>query len=590
MFDPIYHKWISIGVVVLVLIGIVWEKYKASIVFSAGVIVLLFSGVLDIHDYLNSFANESILIIFLLIFITAGIKDNFNLIGWFDKVFKRAKSSKAFIFQMSSMVALLSSIMNNTPIVALLTPYVYQWSKKHEVAPSKLLIPLSYAAILGGVITVIGTSTNLVLNGFLEANNESMLSTMDYLIPGLLVTIAGVVYMCFTFNRLLPNRNDAITELEHNTRNYLLESRVKVGSDIEGKSVLEAGFRNLKDAFLVQVIRGVEVISPVEPGFKLKGEDKLYFAGNTDKILSLVKANQGLTWGKIDDFSLGDDLKLAEVIIPRNSDLIGKTLKSSTFREKYDAAAVAIHRNGKILSGKLGELSLEIGDLLLIVAGKEFAQRSNRDKNLYLVSILEQWKSKPTKGKSWFVVLSILVLLGVFFQVCTFSLALLVIFALMGVFKLFGTSDLKKNLNIDLLVILGGALTIGKSIIDTGAAEFLGTHFLELVLPYGARVVVIFVFLLTLLLTTFITNVAAVSIMFPLVYQIGISMRGDASYLYLTIAFAASAAFLTPISYQTNLIVLGPGGYKFRDFMKFGLPMTMVYSLIFFTYLFLFKL
>ena len=584
MLEVELHKWIAVGIISLIILLLVWDKLKASIVFSFGVLMMVFTGIIDVGDYFLSFSNQSVITIFLLIFITSVVKENFNLLGMLDYFFSSAKSTNSFLLKMGFSVAGLSSVMNNTPIVALMTPYVYQWGKRNDVSPSKLLMPLSFAAILGGVTTVIGTSTNLVLNGFLRSNNEQLLGTLDFIIPGVIVTFLGIVYFIVFAKKLLPSNVDVSTLVNKNIREYLFETKVKAGK-ISGKTVSEAGLRNLKGAFIAQIYRGGEVLKPVGPNMILQNDDRLYFAGDSKTVLGLVESDMGLDWAKSDKFYLGSKIKLVEVVIPRNSKLVGLTLRECSFRETFDAAVIAIHRNGEKLEEKLGEIKFEVGDLLLLTSGEGFEKQLKESKDLYSVSIVKDWKEKKTWEKTTFLVGSGLSLLLSLFGMFSFVASLLFILALAIGLKLSSINKFKKQLNLDLLLILIGAITLGKGLIESGASELIGASYLSFFSAFGVEVLLVSLFVLTLILTSFVTNVAALSIVFPLAFQIVHDYGVDGTAFYLAIAFAASAAFITPVSYQTNLIVYGPGGYKFKDFVQFGLPLTLLYSIVVLVYL-----
>lgn len=328
-----------------------------------------------------------------------------------DKVFSRAKTPRAFIFQMTTAVSSFSSVMNNTPIVTLFIPYVYQWGKKQKVAPSKLLIPLSYAAIFGGMITVIGTSTNLVLNSFLRSNNEKLLSFSDFLLPGLVVSVAGILFLTFFYNKLLPNRGAAIDESQGVLREYLAETRLEQDSELAGKTIAEAGLRNLDGVYLAQIYRNGRLLNSVSPDMELAGNDRLYFAGDTLNVIDVLKKFPGIVWAKNEKFAIGDNAELVETVVPANSFLQGKSLKEVAFRDRYDAAVIAIHRNGEKAQGKLGELTLTAGDLLLLMAGSNFKTKINQGKDLYALQWLEDQSPKSSSAQKYFLA-SLVVFIG----------------------------------------------------------------------------------------------------------------------------------------------------------------------------------
>ncbi|HET8573292.1 MAG TPA: SLC13 family permease [Edaphocola sp.] len=579
---PQIQQVIVLVVTVLLIVFLLLDKIKPSYLFFSAVLLFLLSGIIRTNDLLDAFANESILSIFLLIFITAAIKEHFNLIGWMDKLFGNAKTPRAFLLRMTSGVAAVSAFLNNTPIVALFMPYVYQWSKKRGVSPSKLLMPLSFAAILGGMITVIGTSTNLVLNGLIESKQAPAPTYLDYLIPGVLVSIGGILFLYFIGYKWLPDRTDLLQSAGGGSREYLVEVKVVPESSIIGRSIAKAGLRNLNGIYLFEVIRNKQRLTPVKPEEVIQAGDILVFAGDTDNIIELLERHKDFTT----PFTNGErnhlkQLNILETVIPYNSELVGQTLKRISFRENYDAAVVAIHRNGERLHGKIGEIALQAGDLLLVSPGAHFRKHIEQHPDLYLISVLRQPSNARPSAVKGFAVLLLALIAGMSLGWLNLFFSLLLLTAYMIGFKLLSIGEVKKQLDVDLLVILVSSLTFSTALIDSGAAKLLAEGFMSLFHSFGNMGIIVGVYLLTLVLTSFVTHVAAVSIVFPVAYAIALQTPGmNAVAIFIAIAFAASASFHSPFSYQTNMMVYGPGGYKFKDFLKVGFPITLIYSVI----------
>ena len=573
---------IVLGVTLLLVVLLFFEKIRPAFIFFSAVLIFLLTGIINTKDFSTAISNESILSIFLLIFITAGVRDHFNIIAWLNWLFGNTKNPKTFMLRMTTGVAALSAFLNNTPIVAMLMPYVYQWSRRNGVPRSKLLIPLSYAAITGGMITVIGTSTNLVLNGLIESKNQIPLGLQDYFFPGIMVSVGGILFLYFFGYKLLPDRIDPMKSVTRQSREYLIETKVKTGSSIIGKSVITANLRNLTGIYLFEIVRGDKLITPVHPEEILQEDDSLFFAGETQNIMELLEKEGELSLPQPNSNTTSHKgLNLIETVIPINSALIGKTLKQIEFRENYDAAVVAIHRKGEKLRGKIGEIEMKAGDLLLISAGRNFTKLLSSKPDLYLVSVISRpVESKPVARRS-FVVIVLLLLAGLIMGLLNLFLALTILTAAMVVLRLLSISEIKKQFDIDLLIILVSSLAFSTAIIRSGAANILANNFIELFRGFGNMGIITGIYLITLILTSFITHVAAVSIVFPIAYAIGINLPGiSVTALFVAIAFAASASFHAPFSYQTNLMIYGPGGYKFRDFLKIGLPFTLLYSII----------
>ncbi|MEQ8574100.1 MAG: SLC13 family permease, partial [Fulvivirga sp.] len=349
-----YQPIVVMGVIALLFIFLYKEIFKPTVTFLVAILILLLTGILSPRDVLEGFSNQSLASIVLLILITAGIRSNFNIQGFLDYIFGRVNTYKTFLASMMAKVAILSSFVNNTPVVVLMTPYVFEWGKKHKISPSKLLIPLSYSTIVGGMITVIGTSTTLVLNGFLINNGLDPIDPINLLIIGSCVTIAGIFFLIVSSSKLLPDKKDLIETFENQKREYLIEKRLSKHSPLVGQKVKEGGLRNLTGVYLVEIVRGQQIISPVNPNEVVEKNDILIFAGNTEKIVDLTLSNLGIELpSKLAPTGEGN-IKVVEGVISANSSLIGKTIKESNFRERYDAAVVAIHRNGEKLSGKIG--------------------------------------------------------------------------------------------------------------------------------------------------------------------------------------------------------------------------------------------
>ncbi|ELR69568.1 sodium/sulfate symporter [Fulvivirga imtechensis AK7] len=288
------QPYLVLGIILLLFISIYKEWFKPAVSFLFAALLLALFGVITPHEVLEGFSNQSIASVILLILITAGIRSNFNVEVFLDKVFGRTKTYRGFLISMMSKVAVMSSFVNNTPVVVLMTPYVFSWGKKNNISPSKLLIPLSYATILGGMITLIGTSTTLVLNGFMHEQDLGGIKPIDLLITGSIVAVACLIFLMLFSNKLLPNRTDIIDKFEANKREYLIEKRLSENSRLIGKSVAQGGLRNLNGVYLVEIVRDDMLISPVGPKEIIQANDILIFAGNTDNIVDLTLTDIGV--------------------------------------------------------------------------------------------------------------------------------------------------------------------------------------------------------------------------------------------------------------------------------------------------------
>lgn len=580
--------YITLGVFLTLVIVLLSGKIRAVYVFSVASFSLIISRIISVDQFIGAFANSSILSIFVLLFLARVIREHFNLVGWLDRMYARTTNPRWFVFKNSMGISALSSVMNNTPIVALMIPYTYTWAEKHGVSASKLLLPVSFAAITGGMITVIGTSTNLVLNGFLETAGLPLLSFTDYVIPGVLVSLLAALYGATIGYGLLPNNTLIAGEKLLNEKSYLMEVALSEEAKLEGKTVLEAGLRNVKGAYLAEIIRKDRVISPVTPETVLKEKDRLIFAGDHSELNTLVNKTNGLRWGKTNAYSIEDGHGLMEAVIPYNSTLIGRTLKQDGFRAKYESAVVGVHRNGAQLNGRLGDIELQAGDLLIIAASKSAEKNFKGQKDIYVINRIQESDQSLTNQWQRYGFLGFVfggVLLSV---VGGYSFFISLLFVLGGAFvtRLTSVKIIKDDLNVELLMILGSAIALGIAMVDSGLGSFLGEALNKALPQLGSWYMLIGLMTITMLLTSFVTNVAAISIVFPIAFSLLGYMDVPTNLVFLAIAFSASAAFITPVSYQTNLMVQAPGGYTSHDYLRYGIPMLFLYFLVVIGYLY----
>jgi di/tricarboxylate transporter len=564
------------AVIIFLLVALYSGKLRAEAAFFISITLLTVSGILSPAEALSGFANEQLAVIMLLLVISDVIRktDVINLV--FNRLFKGTKSVGGFIARMIAFVAPTSAFFNNTPLVAMMMPYVYSWSKRNNTSPSKLLIPLSYAAILGGCMTLVGTSTNLVVNGMAVDAGFDSLNIFDFAWVGFPMIIVGGLYLTFFADKILPSHKDAMDELKEGWREYFVETVIKADSPLIGKTVLEAGLRSLSGNFLVEIVRSSTVITPVSPDQVLRARDKLIFTGETSTIPELVKPELGLSLPQ--ESSSSELSNVVEVVVSHNSWLIGRRVKNTHFRGKYDAAIVAIHRNGAKISGKIGSVVLQPGDVLLLFAGKDFEHRATGNE-FYIISKKENTRVDAKKA--------LLVIAGVLLSVVVSAntplslfACLLIVLALSFFTRILTGTDIKRGLNLNLMLVMAFGLALGKAMSNSGAAEYIAMNILKVVEPFGAVALLGMIFLVTNLLASYMTNLAAVAIIFPISVGIAQSMNLPLEPFIMIVAFGGAANFITPIGYQTNLMVYGSGGYSFNDFMKIGLPLTLLYIII----------
>jgi di/tricarboxylate transporter len=570
-------------VITFILLSLYFNWLGAAFTFVLGVLALGLTGILVPKEILGGFANEQIIVIIVLLLIGDIIKSKGILNNFFEKlVFRGARTYNRFLGRMMYVVVGFSAFLNNTPIVAVMMPYVNKWSDKNQIASSKLLIPLSFAAILGGTITLVGTSTNLIVNGMLGEQSVfpkfQSLEMLDFAWVGLPMTIIGVAYLWLVSRKLLPSNFDILKEAESNMRNYLVNIKIADNSNISGKTVRQAGLRNLNSIFLVQVERDEEVFSVISPNFILKRNDMLSFAGDTAAISELIESNSGMVLEEAVEHQNMHKTNLLEVVLSHNSVLINKTVKQIGFRSKYDASVIAIHRNGEKLKGKIGNIELKAGDVLLMLTGEDFDNLSFRSKEFYRISKLRTYEKAKTKdaiiligGLILAIVLSALKLIPLFIGV-------LVLLAIIMISGITNPKDVEKGIDFNLGLTIAMALALGLAMSKTGVASDISHGIINLLAPIGIIGLLSGVYIATSLLAAYITNVASVAILFPIVLAIADEKSLNPLPFVLLIAYAAAANFMTPIGYQTNMMVYGPGSYTFKDYMMIGLPLTVIYG------------
>lgn len=578
LVDLNFIQLYTLVVVVFLVFALYKELFNPAFTFFICTVALLLPGVITPIELLKGLSNQQIIVIFLLVLVTAGLRLIYGS-EMFGSLFNTRLKPKAFLFRMMVTVSSISAFLNNTPIVAFMIPYVKDWAQKTGNPASKFLIPLSFATILGGMITVIGTSTNLVLNGLIAEYKLPLLGLEDFLYLGIIVTLLGWTYLYFIGYKLLPSNPNKIEALRENLKEYIVETEIFRGSPLVGKTVKEAGLRNLQDVFLVEIIREDEIISPVSPEETLEAGDLLFFSGNTESIYNLIKEDNGLQIPKHDKLEVEGQFHFVEAVIPANSNLIGMRIKDSDFRKTFEASIIAIHRNGKQLPGKVGEMTLAGGDFLLLLARQD-RENGNHERDLFFVSAPQKIAPPKSKWLKWVGAGAVAALiLGItevlpLFNVCV---GILVVLLLIGILNI---TEIRRELDLSLLLILVCSLSIGVALEKSGTATLIASGLIAAAKMLGPVGVLSALFIVTIILTSLITNAAAVSIVFPIAMSMAEQLHLSYTPFFAAIAFAASGDFMTPIGYQTNLMVYGPGGYSFKDFIRVGTIFTIIYIVV----------
>ena len=577
-----WEAWFTLGVVVLVFSILMTTSFSADVIMMGGLTLLLLAGVLTPDQALAGLANEGMVTVAVLFVVSAGLKET-GAINWIaGYLLGTPRSVSHAQFRVMTPVAVFSAILNNTPVVAMMIPAITEWAKKFQISPSKLLLPLSYAAIVGGTCTLIGTSTNLVINGLLmkDGGMQEGLGLFDLAWIGVPCTVLTLVYLLLVSKWLLPERKPVLN-YSGDARQYVVEMLVDPQSPMVGKSIEEAGLRQLPGMYLIEIERGDRVMPAVGPHERLEANDHLVFAGVVDSVVDLQKI-RGLTPATDQLFKLNSsrqDRCLIEAVVSDSCRLVGKTIREGRFRSVYNAAVIAVARNGEQVKGKIGDIVLRAGDTLLLEGHPSFSDQHRNSRDFYLVSRLED-STPPSHERAW-IAIAILVGMVVLVTVGVLSMlqAAMLAAGMMLITRCLSGSLARRSVDWSVLVVIAAAFGIGQAMQATGAANAIAQLLSDFATGH-ALMALGAVFAVTAVLTSLITNNAAAVLMFPV--ALSLAEKLDVSFMpfIITIMIAASASFATPIGYQTNLMVFGPGGYVFSDFIRLGVPLTVLIGIV----------
>ena len=573
-----YRMWLTIIVTLLVLVALALEK-PADMVFAGAIVFLSLCGVITAQEAFSGFVSGSLLMVAALFLVTAGLKETgiVDMIG--AKVLGPAKTEFGGLIMLSLFCVGTSAFLNNTPIVAMLIPVVMSWGRRHHVAPSKLLIPLSFMAILGGCCSRIGTSTNLVVDGLMTKYGMMELGFFEIAWAGVPCAVVGLIYMLTIGRKLLPERKELMEQLGDSRREYLVEMVVTPACRLVGQSIETAGLRRLPGLFLIEVDRRGSIIAPVSPDTVLEANDRLVFTGIVETIVDLKKIPGLEPATELTDQASQERRRrrLCEVVVSRSSPLVGQTVREAQFRSHYNAAIMAIHRNGSRLATKIGDVKLEAGDTLLMQTGPNFVQAHRNNADFYLVSDVEG--SQPMRHERWGVALLIFaVLLAVmsFGGGETAMLGAFIAGGLMIVTRCMSASDGRQAIDWQVLIAIGASFGLGAALEKSGAAMFLSTKLVGVTQPLGPYATLAAIYFVTMVLNELITNNGAAVLAFPFCVTAAKLTGCDPRPFVIAVALAASFAFASPVGYQTHMMVFGPGGYRFMDFVKVGVPLNVL--------------
>ncbi len=548
-----------------VIVLLVKNIFEPALVFFGLLIFYFLLGLIDTREFLGSFVNQSIIILTLLIIIADVLaRTQITTI-----ICRLLGTGKRHIFATGLTVGALSSFLSNTLVVQMFIKLL----DKREFK-GKLLLPISYIAILGGTTTLIGTSTNLIANGFMADVGLKPFSFFDFAYVGVPLLLAGLLYLTLFSKKILKHKENEPLE---DDQDYFLEARILPESSLIGKTIMENGLRNLENLFLTEIIRHNRLISPVRPSEILVENDILVFTGDVKNVKELQRFDKLQIFEQKDDV-LSQNLVLA--VLSHKSALVNKRIKDCDFRNKFNAAIVAIKREGEKLGGKIGEISLKAGDNLVLAIGECFLPGRDVKNNFYLLNDLTTVKKFDMKN-SIFIFMSFIV--TVIISAAGVISLIKGLFMLLFLYMLIGYTsfkDMLKNTNLNLIILLGSALGISKVLVTNGASDIISDAVLYISQNIGVYGTFIVVYFLSLILTELTLNASAVAIAFPVAYLTATALGVNPMPFIFAVTFGSSASFLTKFGYQTNMLVSGAGNYKPGDFIKLGLPLSIIYSVI----------
>jgi di/tricarboxylate transporter len=568
------YAWITIATVLSMFTVLLFTKLRADLVFLGAISILFVTGVLDAKEAFSGFSSTSVVIIGVLFVVVAGLTHT-GVLQWIVKhLLGQPDSYSKAVVRLMLPVAALSSFLSNTTVVALFVGIVKMWSKKLNISPSKLLIPLSYASGMGGVCTLIGTPPNLIISGLYADHTGQTMNVLATTIPGLFCLCIGVLSI-IAMRRLLPDRQAPETAFE-STSDYTVELLVTSDNQHIGQTVAEAGLNDVRGGSLIEIVHYDDITSPVPDDELIMGGDRLIFAGQIDEILDLKKSH-GLVNADHHVFTMSEvdqNRQLHTAYVTFGSQLINTTIGGSTFEKDNNMTLVAVARRGKRIDESPRDVVLQAGDTLLFECPPNVKMHTER-----LASSLQFFDSAqvPNIGKKTLISTTIMIAMVVLSALNVIPLLQCAFLAAMAMLLLrcCNVDQAMKAINWEILMVFAGSVVLGVAIQKTGIAERLAFGILD-VCGTNPIVVMTAICLVGTFITEFISNTAAGAMFFPIMYQAAEKLGYEPYPFLIALMVSVSSSFATPIGSPTHMLVYGPGGYRFSDFMRIGLLMNFI--------------
>ena len=575
--------------IVLLIVGFtlfmfIWEKIAIDITSLIAMALLMLTGVLTTKEGIAGFSNDATVTILFLFLLSAGLEKTgaVNLVG--KAMIKYiGKNQKMAFVAVILVCGLISAFLNNTAVVIIFMPIVFKIAKFTNQSPSKLLMPLSFAAIMGGTLTLIGTSTNLVVNGVVVEHGYEPFGMFEVTPTGLILFITFFLYMYFIGIKLIPARRSAesLTE-DYDLKDFLTEIIIQPGSPFLGKRIFDTPLVTELSLEVVEISDAKGTLWLPDDYELLEENDSVMVRGSASDIMQL-KQMQGVTFKQtfdVDDIDLkSNETALIEVVIGPNSSLARSTFKEIDFRELYEAIPLAVRRQGEIIEGRLDEIELRFGDDLLLEIKKDSFDQLKRGGDFVFTQEIE--KEVIDKKKVWITSgILLMVILTSAFEILPIIQGAIIGTILMFLFKCITIREAYREVDWRIIFVLAALLPLGTALEKTGAAEMLAGYMETYVSGYGPFITLFVLFAVTSIITSLMSNQATAALLSPIAISLGVQMGIDPKPLLFAVMFAASTCYLTPLGYQTNIMIYGPGNYKFVDFIKVGGLLSLISGIV----------
>ena len=572
------EAWLTLGVVAVAVLVLTRDYMAPAITFASAVVVLMVTGVVTPEQAFQGFSNPAPITVAALYVLARAVEKSGALQPLVQATLGKGRTLRGALARLTIPVAASSAFLNNTPIIAMLSPQVGEWADSRGDSPSRYLMPLSFAAILGGMTTLIGTSTNIVVSGLLQAEGYEPFTMFELTRIALPVALVGLAITVVFSPNLLPDRLPPRQEVRYGGRSFSVRMIVEPGGPLDGVQVREAQSLFPADAVIVYFERDGEGAAQVSGVTVLKGGDYLTLVGGMDAVLNLHDVS-GLASAQQPHLphEIGSPRHAYfEAVIAPESPLVGRSLVDVMFLARYQATVVAIHRAGEPILGSLAREPLKPGDTLLLISDRGFGERWRNRRDFLLVPRLGDPTPKLTRQAAVVGAVAVVIVLGAGLGLLPIlHLSLIGALILIG-FGILTTVEAKDAIDFDVIVVIGAAFGLAAAVESSGLGQAAADLVAGAFGRFGPQGALAGIVLSTIALSSFITNNAAAALVLPIALSTAADFGIDARPAAVAVALAASASFMTPVSYQTNLMVYGPGGYHFGDYARLGTPLTVV--------------